>query len=846
MNKYEVLGVVGEGAYGVVLKCRNKETAEIVAIKKFKESEDDEILRKTTVREVKILRMLRHNNIVCLKDAFKRRTKLYLVFEFADKNLLEVLEEQPGGLDPEVVRMYTYQLVQAIQWCHSNSVIHRDIKPENLLINLKTKTLKLCDFGFARQITKTNEELTDYVATRWYRAPELLLCSPNYSFSVDMWAIGCIMGEISDGQPMFPGESEVDQLYIIQKVLGPLTQDQQELFMLNPRFSGLRFGDMSRPETLQKKYVGRLSRRALSIMRQLLSMEPRERPSAAETLAHPYFENLRYSPSPPSNPVAAAASASGAANSNAAVGPGGVASTSSASAEHWPSILPAARNNQPMMMSSTNTAEEKYETPRDSTTTMPQVIGAKGSHAEHNAYHPYGSLPEGSAEAKDSPSQNLSLAHEHGAAMGGGAEGMPAMALPGRNYDSKVEHAPEGAPNSRQRSRRNIDRIIPAPAQALNGNGNNPSVSMATSVAPNTSISSASGLDREAERERERIREREIRAFREFSTNIQRRNTIRRSRGPSFVHDLPAEGHHLEPLGGAGGGGGGGNTTSRVGLAGGRTPRMPPLDTSNSYNSVNTAGVASTATSGLGGVNIPSPSTISPAHGANSRSGQSTIGLAGMSHFVNGSSVTNSTAGGGVGGGGVGGYGAPFGVVLPPGSTASPRAQLTSSGGRPYPAPLPRNMVAVDYMANEGSPLVLPHVYGGGLASSSTPLGGGMGSRGFSRGGSTNNGAALLAPSTGDYLDNVNLNYAPVTGTGFNYNVLTNHTVVAGGINGPSALQPVHFDLYSGGGNAGIAGTGGGGLGHAGMAGAAVGLRHPPSRQMHAMHGRGANAAVMP
>lgn len=300
MNKYEVLSVVGEGAYGVVLKCRNKENGEIVAIKKFKESEDDEILRKTTLREVKILRMLRHVNIVCLKEAFKRKAKLYLVFEFADKNLLEVLEEQPSGLDPEVVRAYTYQLVLAIHWCHSNSVIHRDIKPENLLINLKTKTLKLCDFGFARVISKSNDDLTDYVATRWYRAPELLLGSTNYSFGVDMWAIGCIMGEISDGQPIFPGDSEVDQLYIIQKVIGPLTPEHQELFMLNPRFAGLKFPDMSRPETLQKKYVGKLSKRALSIMKGLLSMEPTERPNSDQCLQHPYFENLdkKYNPQP--------------------------------------------------------------------------------------------------------------------------------------------------------------------------------------------------------------------------------------------------------------------------------------------------------------------------------------------------------------------------------------------------------------------------------------------------------------------------------------------------------------------------------------------------------------------
>ena len=238
MNKYEVLGVVGEGAYGVVLRCRNKESGEVLAIKKFKESDDDEVLRKTTLREVKILRMLRHTNIVSLIEAFRRKGKLYLVFEYVEKNLLEVLEEQPQGLDPEVVRMYTFQLIHAIYWCHSNDVIHRDIKPENLLINLKTQTLKLCDFGFARTISKSSQELTDYVATRWYRAPELLLGSTSYGFGVDMWAIGCIMGEISDGQPIFPGESEVDQLYIVQKIIGPLIAEHLELFLSNPRFAG--------------------------------------------------------------------------------------------------------------------------------------------------------------------------------------------------------------------------------------------------------------------------------------------------------------------------------------------------------------------------------------------------------------------------------------------------------------------------------------------------------------------------------------------------------------------------------------------------------------------------------
>eukprot|EP00762_Andalucia_godoyi_P008503 ANDGO_05755.mRNA.1 Cell division control protein 2 homolog 3 len=295
MNKYEVLGVVGEGAYGVVLKCRNKETSEIVAIKKFKESEDDEMVRKTTLREVKILRMLKQENIVCLKEAFRRKGKLYLVFEYVERNMLEQLEESATGLHPELVRRLIYQLCLAIEYCHRHDIIHRDIKPENLLIGADN-VLKLCDFGFARTLVgkqTSNPNYTEYVATRWYRSPELLLGSTNYGKEVDVWAIGCIMGELLDGQAMFPGESDIDQLYVIQRVLGPLTSEQMELFYRNPRFIGYKFPDMSKPETIEKKYFGKLTKKALHFIKGLLKKDPAERLSAGQCLEHPYFEGLK-------------------------------------------------------------------------------------------------------------------------------------------------------------------------------------------------------------------------------------------------------------------------------------------------------------------------------------------------------------------------------------------------------------------------------------------------------------------------------------------------------------------------------------------------------------------------
>nr|XP_033806485.1 cyclin-dependent kinase-like 5 isoform X3 [Geotrypetes seraphini] len=292
MNKFEVLGVVGEGAYGVVLKCRHKETKEIVAIKKFKDSEENEEVKETTLRELKMLRTLKQENIVELKEAFRRRGKLYLVFEYVEKNMLELLEEMPNGVPPEKVKNYIYQLIKAIHWCHKNDIVHRDIKPENLLISCND-ILKLCDFGFARNLSEgNNANYTEYVATRWYRSPELLLGAP-YGKAVDMWSVGCILGELSDGQPLFPGESEIDQLFTIQKVLGPLPSEQMKLFYSNPRFHGLRFPAVNHPQSLERRYLGIINTVLLDLMKNLLKLNPSDRYLTEQSLNHLAFQTQR-------------------------------------------------------------------------------------------------------------------------------------------------------------------------------------------------------------------------------------------------------------------------------------------------------------------------------------------------------------------------------------------------------------------------------------------------------------------------------------------------------------------------------------------------------------------------
>uniref|UniRef100_A0AAY4CB99 Cyclin-dependent kinase-like 5 n=1 Tax=Denticeps clupeoides TaxID=299321 RepID=A0AAY4CB99_9TELE len=297
MNKFEVLGIVGEGDRAVFLL---QETNEIVAIKKFKDSEENEEVKETTLRELQMLRTLKQENIVELKEAFRRRGKLYLVFEYVEKNMLELLEEMPNGATPDKVRNYIYQLIKAIHWCHKNDIVHRDIKPENLLISSED-VLKLCDFGFARNLSEgTDANYTEYVATRWYRSPELLLGAP-YGKAVDMWSVGCILGELSDGQPLFPGESEIDQLYTIQKVLGPLPPEQMKLFYSNPRFHGLRFPSVSHPQTLERRYLGIINGLLLDLMKNLLLLNPNERFLTEQSLNHQAFQTQRHSerPGPP-------------------------------------------------------------------------------------------------------------------------------------------------------------------------------------------------------------------------------------------------------------------------------------------------------------------------------------------------------------------------------------------------------------------------------------------------------------------------------------------------------------------------------------------------------------------
>ncbi|MEW5303357.1 MAG: hypothetical protein WDW36_006058 [Sanguina aurantia] len=304
-QKYEVLHIVGEGAYGLVMKCRIRGHASVgtdeerfVAIKEFKIEDDDpdaDDVKRTSRREVALLRDLQHPNVVEFVDEFMVRDRLFITMEFVPCNLLELLEAQPGGMDREAVRLIMFQLCTTITFIHSKNVVYRDIKPENLLVDERGR-IKLCDFGFARYLPRADEPLTDYVATRWYRAPELLLGPPfkqddvnvqyMYNHGIDIWAIGCLMGELFDGEPLFPGDSDLDQMYRIQQVLGPVIGPHQAMFDSNPHNTGIVF-NIKKHQTLANRYADKMNAEEVDFMAGLLHMDPAQRLTGQQCLQHP-------------------------------------------------------------------------------------------------------------------------------------------------------------------------------------------------------------------------------------------------------------------------------------------------------------------------------------------------------------------------------------------------------------------------------------------------------------------------------------------------------------------------------------------------------------------------------
>jgi protein kinase len=295
MNRYKILKKLGDGTFGTVLRGQEKTTGEIVAIKKFKQKYRswEECIK---LREIASLRKLLHPNIVKLKEVIRENDELHLVFEHMESNLYEFTKNRTKMLPESKVRNVMFQILQGLGHVHRNGYFHRDMKPENVLV--RGDVVKLADFGLAREI-RARPPFTDYVSTRWYRAPEALLRSSVYNSPIDLWACGGIMAELYTFRPLMPGTSESDQLYKICSCMGtPSPQQWPEGHKLASKI-GFRF-----PQFVPTKLgtiVPNASKEAVELMYGMLDWAPEKRVSVSRALQMPYFETSVVVPPTPAN-----------------------------------------------------------------------------------------------------------------------------------------------------------------------------------------------------------------------------------------------------------------------------------------------------------------------------------------------------------------------------------------------------------------------------------------------------------------------------------------------------------------------------------------------------------------
>lgn len=219
-KRYEKIEFLGEGQFATVYKARDIETDTIVAVKKIKigsRAEAQDGINRTALREIKILQELSHKNLIGLLDVFGHVSNVSLVFDFMDTDLEVIIKDNTIILTTANIKSYVVQTLQGLEYLHLNWILHRDLKPNNLLVNANG-VLKIGDFGLAKLYGSPSRINTHHVVTRWYRAPELLFGAKQYSIYIDMWAVGCILAELLLRVPLFPGESDLDQLTKIFQV----------------------------------------------------------------------------------------------------------------------------------------------------------------------------------------------------------------------------------------------------------------------------------------------------------------------------------------------------------------------------------------------------------------------------------------------------------------------------------------------------------------------------------------------------------------------------------------------------------------------------------------------------
>jgi len=296
LRKYEICQKLGKGAYGIVWKAIEKKKRVTVALKKCFDAFRNATDAQRTYREVMYLTELgQHDNVIKLLNILKSENDrdIYLVFNYMETDLHAVVR---ANILEDIHKQYiVYQLLKALKFMHSAELLHRDIKPSNLLLNSDCH-VRVCDFGLCRSVKECssgpNPVLTDYVATRWYRAPEILLGSTHYTKGVDMWSLGCIVGEMLLGRPVFPGTSTMNQLDRIMEITGRPSAD--DIHAIKSPFAATMLENLppTKPKPLAKVFSN-ASAEALDLLRKCLHFNPEIRITAEKALQHPYVAKFR-------------------------------------------------------------------------------------------------------------------------------------------------------------------------------------------------------------------------------------------------------------------------------------------------------------------------------------------------------------------------------------------------------------------------------------------------------------------------------------------------------------------------------------------------------------------------
>ena len=292
--RYAPIKPIGKGAYGVVCSARNVDTDEKVAIKKIANAFENAVDAKRTLREMKLLRHLKHENVIRIVDvvrptkSVKDYNDVYVMYELMDTDLHQIIRSnQP--LSDDHCQYFIYQLLRGLKYVHSANVLHRDLKPSNLLLNANCD-LKICDFGLARTGRET-EFMTEYVVTRWYRAPELLLSCSEYTSAIDVWSVGCIFAELLGRKPLFPGKDYVHQLNLIARVIGSPSEEEMEFITSDKARRYIRSLPRSPRVDFQKVYP-EAEPDAVDLIDKMLVFDPASRITVEEALSHPYLASL--------------------------------------------------------------------------------------------------------------------------------------------------------------------------------------------------------------------------------------------------------------------------------------------------------------------------------------------------------------------------------------------------------------------------------------------------------------------------------------------------------------------------------------------------------------------------